>query len=51
MIKKPRDLGALGIHHAVDAKVEVGLIEHEQLGEEVFEFVEIGGHFAGGAGV
>jgi hypothetical protein len=49
VIEKPRDFGTLGIHHAVDAKVEVGLVEHEQLGEEVFEFIQIG-HGVGGAG-
>ena len=42
--EKAGDLGALGVHHAVDAEVEVGLVEHEELGQEGFEFFEIGFH-------
>jgi hypothetical protein len=34
VVEETGDFGALGIHHPVDAEVEVGLIEHEQLGED-----------------
>jgi hypothetical protein len=46
--EEPGDFGTLGVHHAINAKIEVSLIEHEKLGQQRFEFIKIrvgyGGH-------
>ena len=40
--EKAGDFGALGVHHTIDAEVEVGLVEHKKLGQQVFQSIEIG---------
>jgi hypothetical protein len=39
------DLPPLGVHDAVNAKIQIGLVKLEKLSQQTFQFIQVCGHF------